>query len=100
MNFKTIAMTVAGILVTGAAFADDTAAATGAHTSNAYAAYLGLGLAAMGGAIGQGLTAFGALSGIARNPGARDKVFVPMIIGLALIESLVIYALIIALQAK
>jgi F-type H+-transporting ATPase subunit c len=98
MNFKSIALATAGILISGAAFAEEGAAV--AHTSNAYAAYLGLGLAAMGGAIGQGLTAFGALSGIARNPGARDKVFVPMIIGLALIESLVIYALVVALQAK
>jgi len=98
MKLKTILMTLAGVLVTGAAFAEEGAAA--ATTSNAYAAYLGLGIAAMGGAIGQGLTAYGALSGIARNPGARDKVFVPMIIGLALIESLVIYALVVALQAK
>lgn len=98
MKLKTILMTLAGVLVTGAAFAEEGAAV--ATTSNAYAAYIGLGIAAMGGAIGQGLTAYGALSGIARNPGARDKVFVPMIIGLALIESLVIYALVVALQAK
>ncbi|MBW2710244.1 MAG: ATP synthase F0 subunit C, partial [Deltaproteobacteria bacterium] len=34
--------------------------------------------------------------GIGRNPGSADKIFTPMIIGLALIESLVIYALLIA----
>ncbi|MBI2646392.1 MAG: ATP synthase F0 subunit C, partial [Deltaproteobacteria bacterium] len=45
---------------------------------------------------GQGKAAASALEGIARNPGASDKIFVPMIIGLALIESLVIYALVIA----
>jgi F-type H+-transporting ATPase subunit c len=36
------------------------------------------------------------LEGIARNPSAQNKIFIPMIVGLALIESLVIYALVIA----
>jgi len=68
----------------------------------ALGAGLGLGLAAFGGGLGQGKTAAAALEGIARNPGASDKMFVPMIIGLALIESLVIYTFVIAifLQAK
>ena len=60
-------------------------------------ATIGLGLAALGGALAQGRAAAAALEGIARNPGATDKVRGPMILGLALIESLVIYALIIAL---
>ena len=55
-----------------------------------------IGFAALGGGIGQGIAASGALQGIARNPSAYDKIFTPMIIGLALIESLVIYALVIA----
>ncbi len=68
----------------------------------AIAAGLGLGLAAFGGALGQAKAAAAALEGIARNPSAADKLFTPMILGLALIESLVIYALIIAilLQGK
>jgi F-type H+-transporting ATPase subunit c len=68
----------------------------------AIGAGLGMGLAAFGGGLGQGRTAASALEGIARNPGASDKMFVPMIIGLALIESLVLYTFIIAifLQAK
>jgi F-type H+-transporting ATPase subunit c len=63
---------------------------------------LAIGLAALGGGIGQGIAASGALQGIARNPSASDKIFTPMIIGLALIESLVIYALVIGfmLQGK
>src|SRR6476469_8827296 len=60
------------------------------------AAGFGIALAAFGGALGQGRTASTALDGIARNPGAADKLFTPMIIGLALIESLVIYSLIIS----
>ena len=62
----------------------------------AIAAGLGLGIAALGGALGQGRAAATALDGIARNPGAADKIRGPMILGLALIESLVIYALIIS----
>jgi F-type H+-transporting ATPase subunit c len=63
---------------------------------------LAIALAAFGGALGQGRAAAAALEGIARNPQAADKVFTPLILGLALIESLVIYALIIAilLQGK
>lgn len=62
------------------------------------AAALAIGLAAFGGALGQGKAAATALDGIARNPSASGKIFVPMIIGLALIESLVIYALLIAFR--
>lgn len=60
------------------------------------AAALAIGLAAFGGSLGQGKTAAAALEGIARNPAAQGKIFVPMIIGLALIESLVLYAFVIA----
>lgn len=62
----------------------------------AIAAAFGLGIAALGGALGQGRAAATALDGIARNPGAADKIRGPMILALALIESLVIYALIVA----
>lgn len=61
-----------------------------------FGAAIGLGIAAAAGALAQGRTASAALEGIARNPGASDKIFTPMILGLALIESLVIYALLIA----
>ena len=63
----------------------------------ALAAGLGIGIAALGGGIGQGRAAAAALEGIARNPGAAGPIGSRMILGLALIESLVIYALIIAL---
>jgi F-type H+-transporting ATPase subunit c len=62
----------------------------------ALAGGLGIAIAAFGGALGQGRAAAAALDGIARNPSAADKLFTPMILGLALIESLVIYALIIS----
>src|SRR4051812_45736800 len=59
------------------------------------AAFL-LGLAAAAGAIGQSRGISAACEGIARNPSAAGAIRLAMIIGLALIESLVIYALIIA----
>ena len=62
----------------------------------AIAAGLGIALAAFGGALGQGRAAAAALEGISRNPNAADKLFTPMLLGLALIESLVIYSLIIS----
>jgi F-type H+-transporting ATPase subunit c len=62
----------------------------------ALAAGLGIGIAALGGGIGQGRATAAALDGIARNPGAAGQVRGSMILGLALIESLVIYALIIS----
>ncbi len=63
----------------------------------AIAAGLGIGIAAFGCGIGQGRAAASALDGIARNPGAAGQIRGPMILGLALIESLAIYAFVITL---
>ena len=63
------------------------------------AAGLSIGIAALGCGIGQGHTGRGALEGIARNPAAYSKIFTPMIIAFALIESLAIYALLVSLLA-
>jgi F-type H+-transporting ATPase subunit c len=90
---------VTTLLVVSSAFAQDAAAeATGFEVQKwgLVAAGLGMALAAFGGALGQGKAAAAALEGIARNPSASDKIFTPMILGLALIESLVIYSLVIS----
>ena len=63
----------------------------------AMATALCIAIAAFGGALGQSKAAAVALDGIARNPGAAAKIQTPMIIALALIESLVIYAFVIAI---
>lgn len=82
-------------LTAGAAFAEEAAAAT-AHNPNAgyvaVAIALGVGLAVLGGTFGQSRAAAAALEGICRNPNAADKVFVPMLLALSLIESLVLLA--------
>jgi F-type H+-transporting ATPase subunit c len=61
------------------------------------AAGFGIGIAAFGTGIGQGLAVKSSVEGIARNPEASGKITVTMLIGLAMIESLCIYALVVAL---
>ena len=56
---------------------------------------LTIALAVIAGAFAQAKTASTALEAIGRNPSAQAKIFVPMIVALALIESLVIYALVV-----
>ena len=63
----------------------------------ALACGLGIGLAALGTGIGQGIGLAKAAEGVARNPGASGKITTTLIIGLAMIESLCIYALVVAL---
>ena len=61
------------------------------------AAGFGIAIAAFGCGIGQGNGLKAAVEGIARNPESSGKVTVTLLIGLAMIESLCIYALVIAL---
>ena len=79
-------------------FASEGAAGGGSFGGElkALAGALAIAIGALGGALGQGRLAAAAMEGIARNPQAGKTMFVPFIIGLALIESLVIYCLIIA----
>lgn len=56
--------------------------------------FLAVGIAAFGGTKAQSGAAAAALTGMARNPNAADKLFVPMILSFALMESLVIFTLI------
>lgn len=84
------------LLVVSSAFAQEAGAEPEVQKWGLLAAGLGMAFAAFGGALGQGKAAAAALEGIARNPGASDKIFTPMILGLALIESLVIYSLVIS----
>ncbi|MDW7709852.1 MAG: ATP synthase F0 subunit C [Deferrisomatales bacterium] len=86
-----------GLVVTAApAYAQDGYEAV--HGIMALSAGLAIAIAAACGALGQARGLAAAMDGIARNPSASGKLVTPMIIGLALIESLVIYALVIALM--
>ncbi len=64
-----------------------------------FGACFGLGFAAFGTGLSQGMAVKGAVESIARNPEAGGKIQTAMIIGLAMIESLCIYALVVALIA-
>lgn len=64
-------------------------------SSKALGAGIGFGLAAGLAGIGQGLVGSRAAEGAARNPGASGVILTQMIIALALIESLVLFALVI-----
>jgi F-type H+-transporting ATPase subunit c len=86
------------------AFAAEPAGAAGASAGlGAFFSYavmaagFGIGIAAFGTGIGQGLAVKSSVEGIARNPEASGKITVTMLIGLAMIESLCIYALVVAL---
>jgi F-type H+-transporting ATPase subunit c len=79
------------------AFAQPATEAAGASASGYkyIAAGIGFAIAVFGGAIGQSRVAAAACEGAARNPGASGKIQVMMILGLALIESLVLFALLV-----
>ena len=68
----------------------------------ALAAGIAIAGAAIGAALGQGRAVAAAMESIGRNPNSADRIQTPMILGLAFIEALAIYALVIAflLQGK
>ena len=66
-------------------------------TACVWAAGVAIGVAAFGCGIGQGFGLNGAVQGIARNPESSGKVTVTLLIGLAMIESLCIYALVVSM---
>ena len=106
MSKKNVALATATLttLFSSSAFAQDAAGGVGAGAQAAAAigAGIAIGLAVLGGTLGQGRAAAAALEGISRNPGAAPRIQTPMILGLALMESLVLFAFAIAflLQSK
>lgn len=77
--------------------AEAVSSGSGAKTFAVLGAALGIGIAALGTGIGQGIGLSKACEGVARNPGASGKIMMILIIGLAMIESLAIYALLVSL---
>lgn len=61
------------------------------------AAGFGMAIGAFGTGIGQGMAVSRAVEGVSRNPGASGKILTTMMIGLAMIESLAIYVLVVCL---
>lgn len=92
-----VAIATALVLVPAMAFAQE-AGANKYDSQKWLAASAGfaIGIAALGGTMGQARAVAAGLEGISRNPGAAARIQTPMILGLAFVESLVLFALIIA----
>lgn len=100
----TAALGVLGVLVTaGVAMAAEAAAPAQASLDasglglTAFAMVIGMGIAAAGCGIAQGLGLKAACEGVARNPEASNKLTNSLLLGLAFIESLAIYTFVICL---
>lgn len=82
------------LFVSPFAFGQEGFGETGGTDWKAIGYFFAVALAAFAGTTAQSKAASAALEGIARNPSAADKIMTPMILGLALMESLVIFTLI------
>ncbi|MEE9384888.1 MAG: ATP synthase F0 subunit C [Nannocystaceae bacterium] len=89
--------TLAILLMPSVAFAANPSGGGDSNWAYAMAVGLIMGLGVLGGGLGQGRAVAGVLEGICRNPGAKDAAFVPMLLGLAFIESLVIFGMVMSI---
>jgi len=88
-----------GIFATSLAMAAEGAAA-GADSKGAaiaIAAGIAVAIAAFGAAFGQGRVGAAAMESIGRNPNAADRLFLPLVLTLALLEALALYGFVIAI---
>jgi F-type H+-transporting ATPase subunit c len=84
--FTRVGVVLAGVFASTFAFAQGGGDVSSQSGLIAIGAALAVGLATAGAATGQGKAASTVLEGIARNPGASDKVFMPFILGLVFME--------------
>jgi len=91
----TVLNTLGLVLLATAAFASE--GGDGAAVATIYATAFGMAIAAAGCGLGQGMGLKAACEGTARNPEASGKITVTLILGLAFVESLAIYALVVNL---
>jgi F-type H+-transporting ATPase subunit c len=98
--FTVLATAIALVLPEAALAADG--GTYGSHGAIAIASGIAIAGAAIGAGLGQGRGLAAAMESIGRNPNSADRIQTPMILGLAFIEALAIYALVIAflLQSK
>jgi len=97
-----LAVLLATMFAAPAAFAQTAGGSPSeSHSALWIAAAFGMGIAAFGCGLGQGKIGAAALEGIARNPGASKNIFTPMLLGLAFVETLVLFTfLMIILKVK
>lgn len=99
LTFILLALILVGIM-TPMAFAEEAVKSEGKisyFTMAILACGIAIALASIGPGLGMGFSAGKAVEGIARNPGASGKITMNLIIGLAIMESVVIYALVVVL---
>ena len=97
-KLRILFFSVVGVLISAVTvFAQNEAADNASSVSKyrAIAAGVGFAIAVFGGALGQSRIGASAVEGAARNPGAAGRIQTMMILGLALIESLVLFALLV-----
>jgi len=99
-RFRMLLFAVIGILASSMSVFAQAAAEAGDNGNSvnkyrAIAAGVGFAIAVFGGALGQSRIGAAACEGAARNPGAAGRIQTMMILGLALIESLVLFALLV-----
>lgn len=98
--FALLGLMLAAVPVLAQPANDAAAAAASSALGYKYiAAGIGFAIAVFGGAVGQSRVAAAACEGTARNPGASARIQTMMILGLALIESLVLFALVVVFAA-
>jgi F-type H+-transporting ATPase subunit c len=88
------------LLSVGVAMAAEGATGAGGDSTKAaiaLAAGLGVAIAAFGAALGQGRVGAAAMESIGRNPNAADRLFLPLVLSLALLEALALYGFVIAI---
>lgn len=96
-RFRYIFMSLAALFMAVPALAQSAGSAAGS-SSNSFvplAAGIGMGIASGFCGIGQGLACLGATQGVSRNPGARPLIQFMFILGLAFIESLALFTMVI-----
>jgi F-type H+-transporting ATPase subunit c len=99
-SILTLTLTLLGVGIVSPVYAQDAAAAGPSDVLVQWSiitAGFALGIAAAFGALGQGKATSSAVEAIARNPSAVNDIRGSLILGLVLIESLVIYVLLISL---
>ncbi len=100
-NLTRLSLSLMAVLFTAVpAFAQAPAANEGGNLGKGLGllgAIIGMGIAAGLCGIGQGRVAAAACEGMARNPGAYNRVQLALILGLAFIETLVIFTLVVVL---
>ncbi len=99
-KYTVLAVMLIALFVATPVFAQG-GAATGANYDNWFLAAIGIGIAVAGAGLGQAKVASSVAESLARNPAARPGIQLALFIGLAFIESLVLFAwVLLFLKAK